>query len=855
MCRHLELEERLAEGRGGISRETALLFPKEKAGEILQWYTRLVAGLSVLLQEQERFKRSTAVMAGFLENYPGPEPQPVRRTTSKEAWRDVLQSRLLGEDASSHYSGQVEEAELRQREFAGSRASEERARGQFEGTAQAYSRSGAPRRSERSLQEDFDQTLDLAGAAGTSYRVGGATLGAGRGFVEEDLTQGRVNQLREDLVKPKGERRSSSVKGTGEYGVSPENLDTSVRKRREGAWDAGLEGGSLAKRQNSIRSREEGERSMQSDRERQQFYADEYHRGGRDREEDWEDRRSVTSSRSSKVQGLKSMSRPAMIGVEDEREEWVEVDGFESLSNQQIEASIRVMVVQKLKEQGVDSEIARNIICDQWPMFNLHPRKGKVEDVRYFDKCAKLIKPTSKGEFIAMDDWFEAMKDQGDIQGWSIRQRIKWLKTTGGLANKVNDAIQSRVKDKLRTILTWIPDYDPAHPSTNNNYWFQVWADVMVMLIKEFFTTQHADQMEDAYLAGLGEKKFAIDESQSDPLNKEWYKFAGSWEAQWTMLRKRGSEYLSSPLYVWNLFKKWWEKQGKRGAGKMMVDIVERALNKLSTSPLSVFPAYHGLDSEELEEVRRKGKGGASMVTYSLIMEFYKRKAGLGELTMVFTDFKMMDAMTRGEGGEYEKGKTDKKRERKANAALKGRGGSDVSTLTVNTAVSSSKTPVACSLCGLYHTYLPVCPLVKDGKMSVEAVINYRSLREISADGKSSFNPFWRKKFRIFVLPKLGIISAEDQEKWFKKVDDALAKKPTAPAEAIKRYQQENSKFVNLCREEESRDGGYVSRIVAKDRSDRKQSRKALMARVDEDEESSDSETDLDNSDSSDGSV
>ena len=238
------------------------------------------------------------------------------------------------------------------------------------------------------------------------------------------------------------------------------------------------------------------------------------------------------------------------------------------------------------------------------------------------------------------------------------------------------------------------------------------------------------------------------------------------------------------------------------------------------------------------------------MNTYGLIMEFYKRKAGLGELTMVFSDFKMMDVMTRQDGGGFEKSAADKKKERKANAVKKATTpGSDVSALTLNTSVT--RTPVACSLCGLYHTFSPTCPLVKDGKISVEAVINYRSLREINADGTSSFNKFWRKKFRIFVLPKLGIVTDEDQAKWFKRVDDALAKKPKASAEAIKRYQQENAKFINLTKEEESRDGGHAREMVAKDKAARKQAKKIQLALVDEEEESSDSDSGISGSESS----
>lgn len=801
--RHYLLEEGLSSGEGEISRETARMFPRVAAIEILQWYSRLVAGMVVMISEGQKFKRTTAILAEFVENYPGPDVPPViRQQPDQESWRGSLQARLLGEDSVSRYQGLVEMAES---QHGSDNSRQERSP---KGASKEEKDRARPR-TEKSFLAERDRAVNQAGPAGQEYRM-----------------------------------RSSKQREDGPFGdYSERNLQAKllsndlVRSRRE--QDLG-----------------KSSRELELERELQQKYAEEYTRRDQERDrareqEDREDGSRGGSSRSSKMMGFKSVTRPLMDGMVEDLEEYVEVDGFETLTREELEASIRAMVVQKLKEQGCDSEIARNIICDRWPMFNLHPRKGKTEEVRYFDRSAKLVKPTSKGSFMAMDDWFEAMKEQGDSQGWSIRHRIKWLKTTGGLAMKVNDAILGRVKDKMKTIQAWIPDFDASLPSVNNNYWFQVWADVAVMLIKEFFTTQHADQVEDAYMAGLAEKKFAIDESQSDPLNKEWYKFSGSWEAQETMLIKRGSEYLSSPLFVWNMFKRWWEKQGKRGAGKMMVDIIERALNKLSTNPQEVFPAYHNLSDDELEEVRRKGKGGASMNTYGLIMEFYKRKAGLGELTMVFTDFKMMDAMTRQDGGAFERSNADKKKERKANAALKKAASpsSDVSALTLNTAVT--RNPVACSLCGLYHTFSPSCPLVKDGKMAVESVIKYRSLREINADGTSSFNKFWRKKFRIFVLPKLGIISEEDQAKWFKKVDDALAKIPVASAEAIKRYQQENAKFINLTKEEESRDGGIALGVVARDKAARKQEKKAQLALVEEEEESSDSESGISGSEAS----
>lgn len=834
MRRHLQLEEGLSSGEGQISREAAQLFPKATAGDILQWYSRLVSGMMVMISEGQRFKRTTATMAGFIGDYPGPNvPYVSRQNREQEGWRGSLQARLLGEDSMSRYLSQVDQAESQQgdensfhryvggrpkdsgekREAWGSPGENQYARTQQGGELHQVER--RPLAGSREfVQLERERTIDQAGAAGQSYRVGQLARQGERGFAEPigNFTRSQpVNMLSSNLIR-------SNLMNSHLGGV--------------GAGDA-----------------------RDLERERQQSYADEYLRRDAERERIREQAleessRGGGSSHSSRMVGLQSVTRPMMEGLAEEVEEFADVDGFETLTRGQLEESIRKMVVQKLKEQGCDSEIARNIICNRWPMFNLHPRAGRTEDVRYFDRSAKLVKPTSKGSFMAMDDWFEAIKDQGDAQGWSIRHRIKWLKTTGGLAAKVNDAILSRVKDKMKTILTWIPDYDPSLASTNNNYWFQVWADVAVMLIKEFFTTQHADQVEEAYMAGLAEKKFAIDESQSDPLNKEWYKFSGSWEAQETMLVKRGSEYLSSPLFVWNMFKRWWERQGKRGAGKMMVDIIERALNKLSTTPLEVFPAYHNLSEEELEEVRRAGKGGATMSTYGLIMEFYKRKAGLGELTMVFTDFKMMDAMTRQDGGAFEKSNADKKKERKANAVKKATGlSSDVSALTLNTAVTQS--PAACAHCGLYHTFVSTCPLVKDGKISVEAVIKYRSVRQIHNDGKSSFNNFWKKKFRIFVLPKLGIVSDDDQAKWFRKVEDAMAKLPAASADTIKKYMKENAKFINLVKEEEARDGGRAHKAVVQYKAARRVATLAQPTVVEGEEESSDSDSGLSDSESS----
>ena len=147
---------------------------------------------------------------------------------------------------------------------------------------------------------------------------------------------------------------------------------------------------------------------------------------------------SVVSSVNSRMIGLALMKRPAMIGVTEELEETVMVSGFESLTPQQIGHSIKEMVAMKLNEQGCYSEYACKMICTHWPQFNLHGRTGKPEDSTKFKTIVKNVKPTSEGNFIAMFDWLESLKSDADIQSYSIRQRIAWLKNTGGLAIGVN---------------------------------------------------------------------------------------------------------------------------------------------------------------------------------------------------------------------------------------------------------------------------------------------------------------------------------------------------------------------------------------------------------------------------------
>jgi len=208
------------------------------------------------------------------------------------------------------------------------------------------------------------------------------------------------------------------------------------------------------------------------------------------------------------------------------------------------------------------------------------------------------------------------------------------------------------------------------------------------------------------------------------------------------------------------------------------------------------------------------------MKTYSMIMEKLGRQAARNELTLDLTNLSILDKVT-GSGSSndgFTRSKAGDKREKKALSVKTANSTSGVSELTINTVTDRPK-PLPCSSCGLYHVSIPVCPLVKDGSLNLDAIIKYKSVRQINKEGQSSLNSFWKKKFRIFMLKKFGIESEDDQEKWFKKLESMLKKLPVASEEAIKKYQADNLKFINLCKSEEGKDDNYVNSAVKSHRA------------------------------------
>jgi hypothetical protein len=489
--------------------------------------------------------------------------------------------------------------------------------------------------------------------------------------------------------------------------------------------------------------------------------------------------------------------------------------GFGTSNWDEIMESVQEYAVQRLREEGQYSQLALDIIMDYFPKQDFHDRSGKQDYVtRNFQRCVKEIQPYTKKAFISVPQWVEAITLAGNDFGLSIPARIRMITRTGGIAQKLNETIRKRVVNLTRgsAMKEWIPQYDPARPSTDNVYWFSIWVDVVVKLITEFHTVQDAATIDGELAELLKEDRFKFT-STEDPVNEDFYKICLLYEELNVWLKQKSSDYANSPLMVFEILKKWVAEQGKEtGAGTVMVNYIEKALAKLSTDPESVFPPFHKLSKTQLEDVKRRGRGEATQLTYSMVLRKLKMRATQKDLTFMFTTLAHATEMVARQNKAHEK-----KFVRKTNNVAS----TDCSTLTLNTSVpgGAGTTNVSsggyagqtrfplCSDCNLFHSDDEGKCKFWDKKLKtfkVKAYLKHRSSRKVLDDGTSVVNPFWIHKLEKFCFPHIGI-TEEGKKKILKSLDEEAANWAPASENERKNYPAKHEKYVQLCKSEEAR--------------------------------------------------
>jgi hypothetical protein len=548
-----------------------------------------------------------------------------------------------------------------------------------------------------------------------------------------------------------------------------------------------------------------------------------------------------------------------------------EIRGFEGMTREEILEQVGEYAEEKLLEYGQMSELALSTIMENFPRMGVYPKAGREESItKGFPRAAREIKPYIQGAFISVPKWWQQLNDVGDDNGWSIPYRIRFLARTGGLENsKKYEAIRTLVEGLMRDMKSWLSYYNRGTSVMDNQYWFKTWVDVSVKIISEFHTVQHSDAIMEGIKDLCNDSKYTF-VSKTDPLNEDFFRVVLLYQDVIRWLKERSSDLVNSPLYVYQILKKWLEAQGEKGVGKVMANHIEKALAKLSTHPEEVFPLNHGLTRNQLDEVRRRGQGRATMNTYRLVLEKLKRRAIQKDLTFELYSFQQIDELygarsKDGKSGNDKNIESDKsksgwtKKERKSNATVT----TDVSTLTSLNTTTVSDRPQPCAECRMFHEMSGGCKFWdKDKRMfNIGNFLKHRSVIQINADGSLTFNAFWKNKLISFGFPGMGITQEADKKKILDDIEAAIKKLPHASIEERKRYAEKNKRFINLATTEASGPGTLATNIDALannvtvgSKSSRKRSGRGKKKSKSKDKDDSSDEQDSDSDDDSEGS-
>jgi hypothetical protein len=760
--RHNIISQGLEDPRG-ISGRTSQLFPRESAGDIVEWYRRLLSGLVEFRRLNVLRCDANDQLSSFTDNYPGPKLDQLHREQQSTTWQTELRRSIGGysKEATGGSSGVLGQTP----------------------SASVY----GSRKERRTIEPTkVSDVVQDHGQLGYNFRPGTNPLFGSMG--------GRPEMMVLDMHEQR----------TSQPGVNP--LFSSATGGPEMMAPGMHEQQKPYPGSNSLFNSRSGRPEMmvpemlEQQKLSQKFVGSQASRDG--------DGMGGSMGHSRSEMSQQGLGEYSVHGEEEQvvSLESMDLDGFPNKTRKQIMELIRSYASEKLREVGQLSNLTLKTIVDYFPKMGIYPKDGKEDHfTKSFNRVAKDIKVNPTDSFFSVPQWWRSVNEAGDDYGWSIPIRIRFLTKTGGMPVKVNDLHRDRIMDVMRHWDTWMPNYDPSRAVNDNDYWFRIWIQVAVKMILEFYHVQHQDTI-NADLEKLMEAdkyKFA---SKDDPLNEDFFRVCLLYQDLNIWLTERSSDFVNSPLYVYGLLKNWLEKQ--RGVGKVMVDYLEKALAKLTIDPESVFPRYHNLTESQLLEVKLGGRGQATMLTYTLILENLKRRANMKDLTFNFSSLKQLGEMYRESGSENQAsggGSGDwkvRKKDKKTNNTTVS---TDLSTLTSMNTTTEQVKYSACADCGLFHDMNKGCLFWDKAKrqFKLKAFLAHRSVRQVNADGSSSLNKFWLKKLEQFGFPRMGITKDSDKEKIISDLKAAVKALPEATVEERRRYADTNKKFMNLAKQEE----------------------------------------------------
>jgi len=489
--------------------------------------------------------------------------------------------------------------------------------------------------------------------------------------------------------------------------------------------------------------------------------------------------------------------------VEDEEEsqvmtsdEMTILSAFGGLTRAEVVDQLLAYAYDALARQGKDTTEVRRIIAQNMPSFTVVTKFGSRSTImNSFSKHVKDIKPHCDGQYISMDEWWQSLAEMAQDLGISIPFMCRFMAKTGALASGIHDVYRQRVKDMWKDRARWLPNYDPNRDEKELEYWAYIWMDVTVKFMREFYVVMDNDEIVEAALKELFELPTYELTDTEDPINMDMWKAYQLYVDTLFLLKDRGSDLVESPLYPFNLVKKWLLTQGIAGHG--IHALLVKAVKQLGVNPESVFPPHHQLSAKRLAEIMAGGASKADESVLLLIWEQLKCQANNKEFTYAasnLTQMRLMQAaQTKGDDGD-EKKKKQGSRERKVNAVAAASPATASSSMSGSAGQDTGRgggggyLRYLCPSCSLNHDESPKCPFWDKQKREFnhQAFLKFKTVRTIRQDGSSRASEFWKEKLRRYSFARMGLSEAEQRDLLRKLDETAMALPIVSDAERLK---------------------------------------------------------------------
>ena len=442
----------------------------------------------------------------------------------------------------------------------------------------------------------------------------------------------------------------------------------------------------------------------------------------------------------------------------------------------------------RLSELEILTHDSLKILTSNVPSGRLTTRSGGMPRMLdYGTKAMAAVTPFAKDGYINVAEWWETLNRQLDDHGVSIPLRFRVIAKTGGLADKGYELIRRKVRAfmKPRELAEWLPEYDHTHEERDLSYWLNLWVDLGVKLISEFYVCQDENTIEEGLDNMFKDKLYRIS-NESNSLNTEFYKVQMVFKDSLQYLKERGSQMADTPAFVMKKLQTWLKhKQGPIGVQMDM--ILSKAILKVGRDPLSVLPPGHRMSDQALSEIKQNGVGRLPERIYLLILKELNRKAAATELSFDIQTSSQLSQI-------YDITSAERRRERREKSAnnVRTERAEPVNHVrnerAVNNATVTNSSPRVenpkCITCNMYCGTVPgKCNYWNSTTKSfdIKGFLSLDRNRYVTEDGRQYLGNQAFKRLQQFGLPHLGIKTDAEISKLQKAMKEAAKAMPLDP--------------------------------------------------------------------------